>query len=57
MTLGSDRMCRVRRWALRWRWDLFASPLGRGGDVLIALGKALERRRGRRHPVPILKRR
>ncbi len=28
-----------------WEWD-------RGGRVLIALRKALERRRGRRHPVP-----
>ncbi len=29
-----------------------ASPFhGRGGDVLIAMGMALERRRGRRHPV------
>ena len=30
------------------------SPAGwfRGGDVLIALGKVLERRRGRRHPDP-----
>jgi hypothetical protein len=29
-------------------------PLGkdRGGDVFIAMGKAVERRRGRRHPVP-----
>jgi hypothetical protein len=37
------------------RGRIFTLPLLgriRGGDFLIALGRALERRRGRHHPVP-----